>query len=237
MNTLNLFAVRAFSILAVLVSLLFLGGCGDGEDADPPNPIAERGTEANILANPLDETWIVLTDEYVAELMELEILPNFMELKDLDLREKYHHALILKQFGDIPQVRTVIEHEINRPNTGHTVTLTPLDKESIAYLEREIIYLEAMIFLWPSESTQKSLEHTKRTKRRFSVDMDKLREEDPELYVEIELDRLIETFGDIPEVHTYTKILLKILQQEPLTDEEIRDYSEAVDHLWPDRKQ
>ena len=67
--------------------------------------------------------------------------------------------------------------------------------------------------------------------------MDKLREEDPELYVEIEREGLIETFGDIPEVHTYTKILLKILQQEPLTDKEIRDYLEAMDHLWPDRKQ
>ena len=67
--------------------------------------------------------------------------------------------------------------------------------------------------------------------------IDKLREEDPELYVEIEREGLIETFGDIPEVHTYTKILLKILQQEPLTDAEIRDFDEAIDHLWPDRKQ
>ena len=228
------------SIFILFISLLSLPvfyGCGNTEDADLPNPITETETEVNIPANPPDETWIVLTDEYVAELMELEIPPNFMELKDLDLREKYHHALILKEYGDIPQVRTVIEHEINRPNTGHTVTLTPLDKESIAYLEREIIYLEAMVFLWPSEGTQEALEHTKRMKRRFSVDMDKLREEDPELYVEIEREGLIETFGDIPEVHTYTKILLKILQQEPLTDEEMRDYLEAMDHLWPDRKQ
>ena len=222
-----------------LLSLSVFYGCGDTEDADLPNPIVETEAEVNIPANPPDETWIALTDEYVAELMELEIPPNFMELKDLDLREKYHHALILKQFGDIPQVRTVIEHEMNQPNsdTVRKVTLTPLDKESIAYLEREIIYLEAMVFLWPFEGTKEALEHTKRMKRRFSVDMDKLREEDPELYVEIEREGLIETFGDIPEVHTYTKILLKILQQEPLTEEEIRDFDEAMDHLWPDRKQ
>ena len=225
-----------FILFLSLLSLSIFYGCGDTEDADILKPIAETETEVNILTPP-DETWIVLTDEYVAELMELEIPPNFFEEKDPDLREKYHHALILKEFGDIPQVRTVIEHEINRPNTGHTVTLTPLDKESIAYLEREIIYLEAMIFLWPSEGTKEALEHTKRTKRRFSVDMDKLREEDPELYVEIEREGLIETFGDIPEVHTYTKILLKILQQKLLTVEEIRDFNEAMDHLWPDRKQ
>ena len=94
-----------------------------------------------------------------------------------------------------------------------------------------------MLFLWPSEDTQKTLESTKRTKRHLSVDMDKLREEDPELYVEIEREGLIEMFGDIPEVHTYTKILLKILLQEPLTDEEIDAYLEAMNHLWPDRKQ
>ena len=220
-----------------LLSLSVFYGCGDPEDADLPNPITETETEANILANPPDETWIVLTDDYVAELMKLQIPPNFFEEKDLDLREKYHHALILKEFGDIPQVRTVIEHEINRPNTGHTVTLTPLDKESIAYLEREIIYLEAMLFLWPSEDTQKTLAYTKRTKRRFSVDMDKLREEDPELYVQIEREGLIETFGDIPEVHTYTKILLKILLQEPVTDEEIDAYLAAMNHLWLDQQQ
>ena len=226
-----------FILFISLISLSIFCSCGDTEDADVLKPIAETEAEAQIPDNSTDETWIVLTDEYVAELMELEIPPNFMELKDLDLREKYHHALILKQFGDIPQVRTVIEHEINRPNTGHTVRLTPLDKESIAYLEREIIYLEAMIFLWPSEGTKEALEHTKRTKRRFSVDMDKLRKEDPELYVEIEREGLIETFGDIPEVHTYTKILLKVLRQEILTDEERRDFLDAMDHLWPDRKQ
>ncbi len=226
-----------FILFLSLLSLSIFYSCGDTEDADVLKPIAETETEVIIPHNPPDETWIVLTDEYVAELMELEIPPNFFEEKDLDLREKYHHAQILKEFGDIPQVRTVIEHQINRPNTGHKVTLTPLDKESIAYLEREIIYLEAMVFLWPFEGTKEALEHTKRMKRRFSVDMDKLREEDPELYVEIEREGLIETFGDIPEVHTYTKILLKILQQEPLTDEEIRDFDEAMDHLWPDRKQ
>ena len=223
-----------------LLSLSFFYGCGDPEDADILNPIAEIETEGNILAKPSDETWIVLTDEYVAELMELEIPPDFEEIKDLDLREKYHHMLILKQFGDIPQVRTVIEYEMNQPNlnTVRKVTLIPLDKASIAYLERQITYLEAMVFLWPSEEgTKEALEHAKRTKRRFSVDMDKLRTEDPELFVQFEREMLIETFGDIPEVHTYTELMLKILLGEPLTDAERRAYLKAMNHLWPDRKQ
>ena len=148
--------------------------------------------------------------------------------------------LILKQFGDISQVRTVIEYEMNQPNldTMHRVVLTPLDKESIAYVKRKITYLEAMVFLWPSEEgTKEALEDAKRTKRHLSVDMDKLRTEDPELYVQIERELLIDTFGDIPEVHTYTKIMLKILLQKPLTDEERRAYLKAMNHLWPNRKQ
>lgn len=227
-----------FILLIGLLSLPVFYGCGDSEDTDFSNPIVETEAEVNILAKSPDETWIVLTDAYVAELMELEIPRDFPELKDLDLREKYHHALILKQFGDIPQVRTVIEHEMNQPNsdTARRVVLTPLDKESIAYLERQITYLEAMVFLWPSSGTQEALEHSKRLKRRISVDMDKLREEDPELYVEIEREGLIETFGDIPEVHTYTELMLKILLGEPLTDAERRAYLKAMHHLWPDQK-
>lgn len=225
------------SIFTLFMSLLcfsVLYSCGDTEDADIPNPIAETEIEANILAKPPDETWIVLTDDYVTELMELEIPPNFIEIKDLDLREKYHHAIILKQFGDIPQVRTVIEYEMNQPNldTVRRVRLTPLDEASIAYVERQITYLEAKVFLWPFENTKATLENTKKLKQHLSVDMDKLRTEDPELYVQIEREMLIETLGDIPEVHTYTKLMLKILLQEPLTDAERRAYVKAKDHLW-----
>jgi hypothetical protein len=220
--------------LTCFLSLSFFYSCGDTEDADVLDPITE--TDGYTFTDTLDETWILVSDDYVAELMELEIPPNFEPIEDPKLRKKYHHMLILKQFGDIPQVRTVIEYELNQPNP-HTVTLTPLDKESIAYLERQIIYLEALVFLWPFEGTQKALEDTKKLKQQLSVDMDKLRKEDPELYVQIERDGLIETFGDIPEVHTYTKILLKILLQEPLTDEERRAYLKARNHLWANVKQ
>ena len=224
------------SILIFVTCCLSLSffSCSDTEDADIPNLITE--TEGYTFTDTLDETWILVSDDYIAEVMELEIPPNFESIEDPELRKKYHHMLILKQFGDIPQVRTVIEYEINQPNphpNPHTVRLIPGDKESIAYLEREITYREALVFLWPNaEGTQKTLEQMKRLRLRFSVDMDKLMKEDPELYVQIERDGLIESFGDIPEVHTYTKILLKILLQEPITDEEERAYLEAMNHLF-----
>ena len=40
MNTFNFFGVRIFFTLAILVSLLSFGGCGDGED----NPVNPTGT-------------------------------------------------------------------------------------------------------------------------------------------------------------------------------------------------
>ena len=224
-----------FILFIGFLSLSFFYSCGEIEDADIPHPIAEN--EVHIPTNTPDETWILLSDDYVAELMKLEIPIDFELIEDPNLRKKYHHVLILKQFGDIPQIRTVIEYELNQSNTGYMVTLIPNDKESIAYLERQIVYLEAQLFLWPSEGTQKALEYKKKLKLRFSVDMGKLRTEDPELYVQIKRDGLIETFGDIPEVHTYTKILLKILLQEPITDDERRAYLEAMNHIWPDLKQ
>lgn len=219
--------------LTCFLSLSFFYSCGDTEDADVLDPITE--TDGYTFTDTLDETWIRVSDDYIAELMELELPPNFESIEDPEVRKKYHHMLILKQFGDVPQVRTVIEYELNLPNphpNPYTVRLIPGDKESIAHLERRIIYLEALIFLWPLEGTQKALEHTKKLKQRFSVDTDKLMKEDPELYVQIQRDHLIETFGDIPEVRTYTKILLKLLLQEPITDEERGAYLKAMNHIF-----
>ena len=219
--------------LTCFLSLSFFYSCGDTEDADVPDLITE--TEEYTFTDTPDETWIRVSDDYIAELMELELPPNFESIEDPKLRKKYHHMLILKKFGDIPQVRTVIEYELNQPNphpNPYTVRLIPGDKESIAHLEREIIYLEAMLFLWPSERMQKVLEHTKKLKQSFSDDMDKLMKEDTELFVQIERGHLIESFGDIPEVDTYTKILLKLLLQEPITDEERGAYLKAMNHLF-----
>ena len=223
-----------FIFLTCFLSLSFFYSCGDTEDADVLKPIAE--TEAYIPDNP-PEAWIVLTDEYVAELMKLEMPLDFEEIEDPKLRQKYHHVLLLKLYGDIPQVRTIIEYEFNLSNWGSVFTFANSD-EYIPFLTKEIAYLEALLFLSPDEEgTQKALERTKRTKLHLTSDMAQLRKEDPELYVELQRDILIEVFGDIPEVHIYTKILLKILLQEPLTDAERRAYLEAVNHLWPDRKQ
>lgn len=224
------------SILILLLSFLnlsFFYSCGNTEDPEVAIPITE--TEVYIPTNTTNDTWVLLSDTYVTELLKLEVPPVSEWIEDKELRQKYRHALLLKEYGDIPQVRTIIEIELNR---RPKVTITNRD-EHIAYLDKRIAYLEALMFISPSKVTQEALEKTKRTKLRLSLDivgMKKLIKEDPELFVQLERDRLIEEFGDIPEVHTVTTLLLKMLRQEPLTDEEIRAYSEARDALWSEEK-
>lgn len=48
---------------------------------------------------------------------------------------------------------------------------------------------------------------------------------------------LIDEFGDLPEVHTYTTILLNILLEEPITEAELEAYQKAMDTLWPEIKE
>ena len=58
--------------------------------------------------------------------------------------------------------------------------------------------------------------------------------EDPKLFVELQRISLIESFGNIPEVHTYTTVLLKLLLEEPVTKEEIEAFEQAKSTLYPD---
>lgn len=148
-------------LLICLLSLSFFCSCGETEDTEVYTPVAAH--EVYIPADTTDE-WVTLSDNNVAELMKLEIPLDFESIEDPNLRKKYHHALLLKEYGDIPQIRTIIEYELNELNRGPTVTFTNND-EHITYLNKTIAYLEAQLFLWPSEEgTQKALEDTKRTK-------------------------------------------------------------------------
>ena len=149
-------------LLICFLNLSFFYSCGETEDPEVYNPVAE---DAVYIPDTIIDEWTLLSDDYVAELMELEVPLDFEEIEDPKLRKKYHHALLLKESGDIPQVRTIIEYELNELNRGPELTFTNSD-EHITYLNKTIAYLEALLDLWPSEEgTQKALEDTKRTKQ------------------------------------------------------------------------
>lgn len=79
--------------LTCFLSLSVFYSCGDTEDANLPDPITE--TEEYTFTDTLDETWIRVSDDYIAELMELELPPNFESIEDPELRKKYHNCYVI----------------------------------------------------------------------------------------------------------------------------------------------
>ena len=59
----------------------------------------------------------------------------------------YYQAQLIKQFGDIEQVKTIVDTEYK------------IAKDIELGLDEQIEYLEAQNYLWPDQRTQASLNH------------------------------------------------------------------------------
>ena len=223
MNTLNFFGVRAFFILAVLVGLLSFGGCGDSED-DPINPIGTLVSEFKWPPGATGESW-ELTDAEVAELLALNPPPNWYETEDPELRNKYYFAQLLKQFGDIPELRYIIVFDLK-------------PKDNIT-LEQAIAWSEAMYRLFPSTENLKALRFISSLPPDGYIppqdepknEIEAWIQKDPEGVIETQRLLYVEKYGDIPEVHTYLNLLRKQLLGERLTEAERQEMQAALSHL------
>ena len=212
-----------------VLCLSFFYSCGETDDTEVAPTIVYLSSPTD----PPDETWVPLSEAYVTELLELEVPPVEFWRGDSKLEQKYKHAILLKEHGDIPQVQTIIEFELN-------IKVGVPFESSIATMDRHIAYLEALLFISPNEEpTRKTLENVRRRKSLKILEMKKggrdpetLMKEDPELFVQIQRLILIGDFGDIPAVHTYTNLMLKILLNESLTDEEKQQFKDAGEQLF-----
>lgn len=202
-----------FFYLVFFVGLFSFYACGDTEDESVGSMDEILLEEFRWPAGTTGDLW-ELTDADVAELLETNPPPDWSLAEDLALRKEYYFAQLLKQFGDIPEVRYIIAFE---RKTGKNITR----KQAIAYSE-------AKYRLFPNEKNLEALQYIKTLpvgliKEPDTQAWDKERElakEDPDKFVEIQRERFIRNYGDIPEVHTYIEILRKILKRQPLTDEE-----------------
>ena len=86
-----------------IFSLFFLSGCGDSED-----------TDLIVIPSELYDTSQLtydISDTEIQALMALDVPTNWEQTKDRELRAKYYHANLLKQYGNIPADHNVTEHQ------------------------------------------------------------------------------------------------------------------------------
>ncbi len=223
MNTRKFFGGCVLFILAALVGLLSFSGCGDRED-DPINPTGILVSEFKWPPGATGESW-ELTDADVAELLALNPPPDWPETEDPELYNKYYFAQLLKQFGDIPEVRYIIAFDLK-------------PKDNIT-LEQAIAWSEAMYRLFPNTENLKALRFISALPPDMRVpsqdepknELEAWMMKDPEGFIESQRLLYVQKYGDIPEVHTYLNLVRKYLLGERVTDAERQEMDAALLHL------
>ena len=180
--------------LVCFLSLLTFYGCGDAEETEPPL-VAER---------PEPEK----TDD-------IYIPDKWYKTRDPLLRNDYFLAVLIKQFGDIPEVHTIAEYQ-QKQIQGIPVTM-----------DERTAYFEARTRLWPNERNQETLKNHKKFRDMHETD-------DPEVFAKLLREQLIKQFGDLPEVDILVKVEKKFKADEVVSDDEYLAYLNARFRLFPD---
>ena len=214
-----------YFFLTVLLGLLPFFGCGGDETPEVPL----NGTLLGEFQFPKDATgplWQV-SDAHIAELLNMYVPPDWDKAEDKETRDRYRFAQLLKQFGDIPELRYLIAYDLH-----------PGEKTN----PQRIARMEAQYRLFPNEQNLKSLQQ-------FREILDFIEnppvsnferewaQEDPEGYHKYLLEMLIRDYGDIPEVYTVARFQTKIFQGKRLTDAESQAHNAAVEYLMELDKQ
>lgn len=204
--------VGSLMFLVYFLSLFFLS-CGDTED-----------TDSIVIPDELYDTSELtydISDAEIQELMALDVPTNWDQTKDLELRAKYYHAHLLKQFGNIPAVHIVAAREKEKILTSVMVFTTT---------DEMVDFEKAKYVLWPTKHNRDRLEWS--LKRKMMEDTD-----DPELFAKIYRERLVEQHGDIPEVEVVVEGETKLWFggfRFPGDEDEYIAFLEAKYVLWPE---
>ena len=115
--------LSAFVYLAWFVGLSIFIGCGDPEDTE--------STASIVIPSELYDTSQLaydISDAEVQELMALDVPTNWSQIEDSELRAKYYHAQLLKQFGNIPAVHIVAAREQKKAKVLEGYVVFTLDE-------------------------------------------------------------------------------------------------------------
>lgn len=215
----TIFKSSPYFFLTVLFGLLPFFGCGGDETPEVPL----NGTLLGEFQFPKDATgplWQV-SDAYIAELLNMHVPPDWHKAEDDETYEKYRYAQLLKQFGDIPELRYLIAYDQHPGEKTHP---------------QMIARMEAIYRLFPNEQNRKALQQLHEIldfieNPPHSNFEREWAQEDPEGYYKYLLENLIRIYGDIPEVYTVARLQTKIFQGKHLTDAEDQAHSAAVEYL------
>jgi len=176
-----------------------------------------------------DEGWIRLTDAEVEELIDLKIPRWNGEQIAWEKAMKHSHARLFQKFGDIPQVRYIVEYD--QMSRGGIVTLE--------FAKQRLAYWAAKYFLLPNADSQRALEDTRNRLKAIAEReelrlLEQLRIENPEVWAKGMYAFLIKKHGKIPEVDTIVSFLRKLELNLPRINNECHAYFEAYDVLYDD---
>ena len=231
--------IEIFSIVFLVVLFSTLGCSREDDDTSDVAVVSVEdllSVEFQYPAGTSGPEW-QLSDADIAYLLATHT-SDWYEREDPEWREKGKHGQLLKQFGDIPEVRYLIAFDRN-PGTRTR--------------EQYIAKSEAHYRLFPDEDTL----HALRQATLLPVGLvengilvvimpppsdewgnmsDEERWEaarkDPEKFVAHQRELLVASYGDIPEVHAYLDIQLKLLKGKPLTDEEKHSRDQSLALFW-----
>lgn len=171
--------------LVCFLGLFIFFSCGDAEDTQ--DLITEQTEDTH---NPI------------------EVPDDWYKTEDPILRNDYFLAILIEQFGDIPEVHTIARYQ-RKKLQGRPVTIDEYNA-----------YLEARSHLWPDRETPRKLGELEEI-------------EDPEVFAKLYREELVEQFGDIPEVDIVVEAEKKFRMDEGLTIDEFVTYARAVFRLDP----
>ena len=164
MNHIVTFGTPLYLVFFTILSLFI--GCGESEDIEPSNPMAD--------SYDLNEADIY--DLNVDELLALDVPANWHQTEDPELRAEYFAAQMLQQFGNTPAAQIVAAYERKR---ALDISVT---------FDEAIAVAKARYQLWPNESNRHYLETLLKIKLREETD-------DPDLFAKIYREQLIEQHG------------------------------------------
>ena len=150
-----------------------------------------------------------------------EYYPN-----DRIILSEYYRVVLIKRFGDIPQVHTLADYTL-KVLLGILSTDTELNA-----------VVKAHAFLFPDspkmvvhDGAIHDLQQRTRTEELLAVA--KLRKEDPQKWVDHNRAQLIKEHGDTPDVRMIADFMEKIELGHPITEAEYGTYLAKLEELQP----